>query len=280
VQHEPAGLRLGPATFDPATGRLTDLAGSPVDGPRLNLWRAPTDNDNGMDHHAKRRDAAGWQRFRLDKFHGRLVTIAELDGGDDHGLVITTRYAAPSFDRHVDVIITWRSDGERLSAAVQVQPVGDWPPSWARIGLDFTLDGAYDRVGWAGRGPGQRYPDTGQAARLGWFSSSVADLQVPYARPQENGSRRAQQVTLAGGGRDLTISGAGFGFTARPWSQAALAAAEHTVDLAADGKLYLTIDHRQHGIGTASCGPGVLPAYRLDPSGLTDADLTFELIFS
>ncbi len=278
VRHEPAGLRLGPATFDPASGRMTDFAGSPVDGPRLNLWRAPTDNDNGMDHHLKRRDAAGWTRTRLDKFRGRLVTIDELEG-EDHGLVVTTRYAAPSFDRHVDMTITWRSDGERLSARVQLRPAGDWSPTWARIGLDFTLDGSYDQVGWAGRGPGPVYPDTGQAARWGWFSSSVADLQVPYARPQENGSRRAARITLSGGGRDLTISGQEFGFAARPWSQAALAGADHTVDLAPDGKLHLTVDHRQHGIGTASCGPGVLPAYRLDPAKLNADDLSFELIF-
>jgi beta-galactosidase len=163
---------------------------------------------------------------------------------------------------------------------VQLKPSGEWPASWARIGLDFTLDGDYDRVSWAGQGPGQRYPDTGQSARQGWFSSSVADLQVPYARPQENGSRRARQLTLAGAGRNLTITGEEFGFAARPWSQTALAAAEHTVDLEPDGRLHLTIDHRQHGIGTASCGPGVLPAYRLDPAALTAGDLSFELIFS
>jgi beta-galactosidase len=259
---------------------MIDFAGTPLDGPRLNLWRAPTDNDNGMDHHLKRRDSTGWERARLDKLRGRLVSIEEIDGDQDHGLLITTRYAAPSFDRHVDVIIGWRSDGQRLSATVRLEPVGEWPPSWARIGLDFTLDGDHDRVSWAGRGPGQRYPDTGQAARLGYFSSSVADLQVPYARPQENGSRRAHRLTISGAGRDLTISGTEFGFAAQPWSHADLAAAEHTVDLAADGRLHLTIDHRQHGIGTASCGPGVLPAYRLDPARLTAEDLSFELIFS
>jgi len=96
-------------------------------------------------------------------------------------------------------------------------------------------------------------------------------------RPQENGSRRAHKVTLSGDGRDLTISGAEFGFAARPWSQAALAEARHDIDLAPDGKLHLTIDHRQQGIGTASCGPGVLDAYVLDPAKLSEADLNFSL---
>ena len=278
VEHTAAGLQLGPATFDPATGRLINLAGSSVDGPRLNLWRAPTDNDNGMEWSIKRRMATTWEQDRLDKFTGRLAAIAEVHDDGGHGLVITTRYAAPSFDRHIDATITWRSDGVRLTASVALSLAGEWPPSLARLGLDFTLDG-FDQVAWAGRGPGQKYPDTGQAARLGYFSATVDELQVPYVRPQENGSRRATRVTLSGDGKNLTISGEEFGFAARPWSQAALATADHLIELAPDGKLHLTVDHRQQGIGTASCGPGVLGAYVLDPAGLTEADLNFTLTF-
>ncbi|HEY9292587.1 MAG TPA: glycoside hydrolase family 2 TIM barrel-domain containing protein [Microlunatus sp.] len=279
VVREDGVLTLGPARFDAFTGRLINLSGAQVDGPRLNLWRAPTDNDNGMDHRAKRRDSAGWQRVRLDKLRGRLVSLTELEDDHGHGLQVTTRYAAPSYDRHVDVITTWRSDGARISLQATLRTEGEWSPSWARIGLDFVLDGEYDAVAWAGSGPGQKYPDTGQHARLGYFASSVADLQVPYVRPQENGSRWAQRLTVTGADQDLTIvADDGFAFAARPWSQQVLAAAEHTFDLTPDGRLHLTIDHRQHGIGTASCGPGVLPAYRLDPAQLSEADLSFELI--
>ncbi|SDS30704.1 glycoside hydrolase family 2 TIM barrel-domain containing protein [Microlunatus soli] len=273
-------LSVGPARFDATTGRLIALDDVAIDGPRLTLWRSPTDNDNGMDHRVKRRDSSGWTGQRLDKVVGRLVGLTEVDDDHGHGLQVTTRYAAPSYDRHVDVTITWRSDGSRVAAAVRLEPSGDWKQSWARIGLDFVLDGAADRVSWAGHGPGQKYPDTGQAARLGYFESSVTDLQVPYVRPQENGARWAERLTLSGSGRGITIGGDGFAFTARPWSTPALDAAEHTPDLQPDGSTYLTIDHRQHGIGTASCGPGVLPAYHLDPTQLTEADLNFELTFS
>ena len=66
-------------------------------------------------------------------------------------------------------------------------------------------------------------------------------------------------------GEALRLSGEPFSFTLRRWSQAALAAARHPFDLVPDGRLHLMLDHAQHGIGTASCGPGVLPAYRLTP---------------
>ena len=45
------------------------------------------------------------------------------------------------------------------------------------------------------------------------------------------------------------------------YSDAALAAARHPTDLIADDVLHLHLDHRQRGLGTASCGPDTLPAY-------------------
>ncbi len=45
VQPTESIVDLGPATFDAKTGRLRSLHGLAVDGPRLELWRAPTDND-------------------------------------------------------------------------------------------------------------------------------------------------------------------------------------------------------------------------------------------
>ena len=38
-------ITLGSAQFDAHTGRLLRLYGMDVDGPRLELWRGPTDND-------------------------------------------------------------------------------------------------------------------------------------------------------------------------------------------------------------------------------------------
>jgi beta-galactosidase len=38
-------ITLGPAQFDARTGRMLRLDGMEVDGPRLELWRGPTDND-------------------------------------------------------------------------------------------------------------------------------------------------------------------------------------------------------------------------------------------
>jgi len=93
----------------------------------------------------------------------------------------------------------------------------------------------------------------------------VADLQTPYIRPQENGRRAdVRWATLTdSSGSGVRVSGTGFGLTARPWTDATLAAAKHRNELVPGEEIELIIDAGHQGIGTGSCGPGTLPEYDL-----------------
>ncbi|HEY1531566.1 MAG TPA: glycoside hydrolase family 2 TIM barrel-domain containing protein [Galbitalea sp.] len=269
-------ITLGLGRFDRRSGRLTSLKGLDVDGLTLNLWRAPTDNDNGHDRNQREvpTDAQVWDAAGLPRIESRIVSVT----ATENGFVVVHRYGSPTVDHVVDVTFTWRSSGASLVLDVRVEPGPDWSGTWARVGFDLTLPASLTDVRWAGLGPGPRYPDTGQAQRLGWFEHTVAELQVDYARPQENGSRAGVTelaLTDPRSGTGLTVRGAGFSFSLRPWSQAALAAAAHPFELEPDGRLHLTLDARQHGIGTASCGPGVMPQYRLEPQSV-DFAIVFE----
>ncbi|GAA3356253.1 hypothetical protein GCM10017744_022080 [Streptomyces antimycoticus] len=87
-------------------------------------------------------------------------------------------------------------------------------------------------------------------------------------RPQENGARidvRWVRLT-APDGSGVRIEGEpAFWFTARRWTTEQLDAAEHTPDLEASNEtVWVNLDHGQQGIGTQSCGPGVLDEHRLD----------------
>jgi beta-galactosidase len=55
-----------------------------------------------------------------------------------------------------------------------------------------------------------------------------------------------------------------FWFTARRWTSEQLDAAEHAPELRAGERVWVNLDHAVQGIGSQSCGPGVLPEYRLD----------------
>jgi beta-galactosidase len=93
----------------------------------------------------------------------------------------------------------------------------------------------------------------------------VEQLETPYVVPQENGQRSdVRWCQVSDGYRGLLVAGAPlFGFSAHRWSTQALAKARHRDELVAEPRTWLHLDHRQHGLGSASCGPGPLEQYVL-----------------
>lgn len=51
------------------------------------------------------------------------------------------------------------------------------------------MPGVLRNVEWFGRGPGEAYADSWQAARVGRYAMTVDEMQTPYVFPQENGCR-------------------------------------------------------------------------------------------
>lgn len=249
------------ATFDQATGQLTAIGELNISGPRLVVDRPVTDNDRLVDWMTPEPNsmAVEWERMGLGRFERTVQGIAT-DAAD---LIITSRWAPPALSHGFTLEERYSASNGGLTLTATATPFGTFAAPLARIGLEFVLDSSTKNVSWAGFGPGQKYSDTGQSNHLGWFTKSLTDLQENYVRPQENGRRDAVQwFTL-----DDTLEGAAanhaFGLTVRPWSESALAAANHTNELTPDGKTYLILDDGANGIGTASCGPGVLPQHKL-----------------
>jgi len=133
-------------------------------------------------------------------------------------------------------------------------------------GLLFGLPGGYADVEWQGRGPGESYIDSFEAAPLGRYTSSIDALQVHYPVPEENGNH-VDTSLLAVRGADLPelrVDGRGvFDFTARRWTSHDLERAAHPHELVDSGRVWLNIDHRQLGIGSASVGPALPARYRI-----------------
>lgn len=246
-------LWLGPGEFDPATGLLTRLGEHQVEGPRLDLWRAPTDNDRGSDHPEER----AWRAAGLHRLQHRVIEV----DAQETTLVVRTRVAPPAQGFGMLADYHWTADGDRLRLQVDITPDGEWPGTLPRLGLRLALPGTTDTVEWFGAGPGEAYADSRQAVRIGRFESTVDALQTPYVFPQENGNRTDTRWLRLGG---IQVGGEPvFDFTARRWTTEDLDAARHTDELKPRDRVYLNLDLAQHGLGTASCGPGVLPQYRL-----------------
>jgi beta-galactosidase len=267
--HTEPARAVGQVTLDPMRGVLTGLAGLELDGPNLDAWRAPTDNDRIP------RDSAAdaWHSTGLHRLRHRVLDVRSEEGT----VVVRTRTAPAALDLGLLTTMRWTPVERGLLLDVSVHPEGTWTGPLPRLGLVWSLPAALETVTWYGGGPGEAYPDTRQAARVGRFTRSVDALQTPYVMPQENGRRtdvRWVELTDAGGTglRVEALPSAGpetFGLTIRRWTSAALAAARHPVDLVPDNRIWLTVDLAHRGVGTASCGPDVLPQHELQAAPAT-----------
>jgi beta-galactosidase len=227
----------------------------------LELWRAPTQHDARTWDASTLDRKTRWAQAGLHRLRYRTVSV-EADGD---ALVVVTTVGAAATDARVLTTYRWTSDGDRLSADVEVEPVGPWTVPWARVGVTLGLPAGFRQVTWFGLGPGQAYPDSRAAARVGRYTSTVDDLQIPYLYPQENGARAdVRWAELSGIAGKLTLTGDPvFALTVRRWTTAELAAAEHTDDLTPSDRVWVTLDALQHGLGSPTSGAPILPPYDL-----------------
>lgn len=277
---------LGPAAFN--AGKLIELAGVPVNGPRLELWRAPTDNDNGADFGSY--DAGDpwlnmgrgvkasplsqtWKNAGLD----RLTARVESTGQWDNGIQRTTRYSVADGRDHVRVQETWQLAGGDLWLRLDITPSAGWDTIWPRIGVRFDLPTAIDGAAWFGTGPYESYPDSRKAAKVGRYEGALDELTFPYAKPQESGHRsslRSLELTRGGKGwlafhAEPDSAGRLPGFTLAKNTAAEVAASAHLHELPAPRHSYLYLDAAVHGLGSRSCGPDVWPDFALRPEART-----------
>ncbi|HEY4701208.1 MAG TPA: beta-galactosidase small subunit, partial [Streptosporangiaceae bacterium] len=244
--------------------------------PRLDVWRAPIDNDRWF---SGEQNELAWRELGLHRMEHR---VGEVTAGPDE-LVVRTRVAPAASRLGLRATYRWAATGPVLRLTVHVEldgPDGTWPVPLPRLGLRMALPAELDQVEWFGLGPGEAYRDSRRAARVGRFRATVAELQTPYVFPQENGNRadvRWAQVT--------DDAGAGLRVTADPvanisvhrWTAGDLDAARHPSELTPRDHLFINIDHAHNGLGTGSCGPGVLPAHRL-VAGPATFSVTFEQV--
>jgi beta-galactosidase len=254
-------ITLGPAEFD-LRGQLIKLGKLDVtEGLKLDLWRAMTDNDHAYFTEAGPSNGKAWEKAGLHRVHHRVNSVVV----DGDSLVVST-FAAPAVtNRGFDTVYRYTATEDSLTVDVDVKPRGDWSDiSLPRVGVRLGLPKSLESVSWLGLGPHETYPDTRLAGRVGKYDFTIDEMQTPYVFPQENGARSdVHWAEITGPKGGLRVEGSEFIFTARRWTSNQLHAAKHTVDLQAGDNVWVNIDHKFGGIGTASCGPGVLPQYQL-----------------
>lgn len=234
-------------------------------GPRLNLWRAPTDNDGGCRGGLQ----VQWRQQGLDRLLYRLEGFEVKKEGGRVRVEVAEYVGAGGRNLGVRCWYEWQVLGDgRLVLRVRGEPVGTWATTWPRIGVQMRVPGRLDLVSWFGPGPGESYVDTRMAQRLGVWKSDVDGLFTPYVFPQENGNRidvRWLSLTEVGGAGLLVVGRPTFNFSAHWYETGDLDRARHLYELVKRPYITLNLDYAQTGIGSASCGPGPWKQYELRP---------------
>lgn len=259
-------VTVGPATFNAVDGQLVQLGGIKVDGAKLDIWRAITDNDRGISFDTKRSMADEWYAAGFDRVHHRIDSVA-IEGD---AFVVATRAAPAIRNRGLRTVYRWTApDAGSVKLSLSVEPEGDWGNLiLPRLGVRFGLPKDLANVEWFGCGPNEAYADTRTAAKVGKYAYTIDAMQTPYVFPQENGSRiDVRWAEITGSGPGLRVEGEPlFALTARRWTTEQLDKAKHTTDLVAGDNVWLNVDLKLNGIGTGSCGEEVLVHDELFPA--------------
>ncbi|WP_407408315.1 beta-galactosidase subunit alpha [Peribacillus sp.] len=240
------------------------------EGPKMNFWRAPTDNDKLAIHKGVSSKEV-WQKYGLHWMQHRINDVSYVVSSNKKKVAIhvAVRIAPPRLAWGITATYTYTILGSGdVFLNVKGDPQGDLPETMPRIGLTMKLPKTLENVSWYGRGPGEAYVDSMMANKIGVWSSNVEGLYTPYVWPQENGNRHQVKwvsLTDANGFGLLAVGEPEIDFSAHYYTTENIENANHTHDLKKEDYITFNLDHKQHGLGSSSCGPDVLEKYRLRP---------------
>ena len=193
-------VRAGDMEFalNKALGRLLSwkLKGrellSHMQGPQLNLWRAPTDADDSTWGGLRAKYLTPWKQQGIDEMTFREGELEVVQVNRDRAVVDLSGCLAINDKCTAEVAYRYSflADG-RLAIAVHFAP-GEAMQELSglpRLGLTMHLQNRFGQVEWFGRGPHENYRDRRASARVGRYRSTVEQLYVPYVPAQANGNR-------------------------------------------------------------------------------------------
>ena len=275
--------------FDLNTGTIYSLKyGNQIiikdgNGPKLDAYRAPTDNDAGIGYHN------AWFKNGLydlqhvvkswtctpNKKDGtyKLDFTVESQGKEGCDVNYGNRDRDPescyNFEKNkraltdTDLKFTSRQiytiykDGSiEMQSAIGANRSKVILP---RIGYSMVLPSELNQYDYYGRGPVNNYNDRKTSQFIGWYHSPVAEQGIMLPKPQAQGNREEVRwcaVTNSQQQGVVFISDSTMSASALPWSQQELTLAAHPYQLPKSSGTHLHLDAKVTGLGGASCGQG------------------------
>jgi beta-galactosidase len=253
-------------TFDKHSGAFTHIAYRGIKmlavPPTFTVWRAPTDNDRNIKHR--------WMLEGYDRLTTHVYAVA-VTPNDDKQIAVSVDFSLGGYIikpviRGNCVWTIYGSGDIVLRAHVSVR---EGLPFLPRFGLQLPMPKGNELVEYFGYGPHESYIDKRWSTRKSRFATTVDDMHEDYLMPQENGSHYATEWAVVSDlqGMGLLFIGMDdFSFNASHFTPQDLTAANHPHELTRRDETIVHLDYMMSGVGSNSCGPELLPQYRLSQS--------------
>ena len=224
----------------------------------LSVFRPATDNEN-----CDRNGAYLWRKAGLNQLTQKVVSLK--DGKKAATAKVEILNAKGMKVGDADFAYSLNSAGA-LKVKVTFRPDTAVVKSMARLGLTFEMNDTYGNVAYLGRGDNETYSDRMQSGKIALYQTTAERMFHYYVTPQSTGNRtdvRWMKLTDEAGQGIFVDSNRPFQFSVIPFADDVLEKARHINDLERNGHVTVHLDAEQAGVGTATCGPGVQPEYRL-----------------
>ncbi|RXK85768.1 glycoside hydrolase family 2 TIM barrel-domain containing protein [Filimonas effusa] len=230
--------------------------------PKVNFWRAPTDNDFGEQAQYRLRL---WEAASVNQ---KTSFKSIVDNGS--GVTLTYEVKPLGIEAVVEVAYTVNKDGS-LTVTPHYKALTDELPELMRFGMNMELSDQYHNFTWYGRGPWENYADRNQDAFMGTWKGKVEDQAFAYYRPQETGNKTdVRWLTLTDNeGKGIRITGAqplsvsATNYRTEDWDPGTTKKQQHASDILSAERVILNVDLFQRGVGGLnSWGARPLDKYR------------------
>ena len=252
-------------------------------GPKLDAFRAPTDNDDGIGY-----PRAWFQKGLWDLQHralGAPTVVKKKDGSLQVSFTVESQgkngcdqvygnrdrnpESAYTFNKGVhelsendfkfittQVYTIYRDGSVELESVISSNQANVVLP---RLGYVMKLPKEFKQFEYYGRGPVNNYPDRKTGQFIERHEGVVGEQDIMLPKPQAMGNREEVRwcaLTDGNGNGAAFVADSVMSASALPWSQQQLAVAAHPHQLVPSDGTYLHLDTKVTGLGGASCGQG------------------------
>ncbi|GAB1308721.1 glycoside hydrolase family 2 TIM barrel-domain containing protein [Urechidicola sp. KH5] len=231
-------------------------------GPKINFWRAPVDNDYGAKTPVKNKE---WKTAFND-------VISDFSFSKKENFVtVVIENSILEGDATTKQIIQVLADGT-LKIDNTITKIKGKHTNLPKFGNQLVLNSEFKTLKWYGKGPFEAYADRQHAAKIGLYNQTIEEQYHPYIRPQETGNksevRWAVLDTKKGVGLKIwgtdALNISALNFSTSDLDSGDKKGQEHAGELSPRKEVYVNIDGYQMGLGSVnSWGAKPLKQYLL-----------------